>query len=697
MIARSGTFTRKLFVFPLYLMVWSGIACADSDNVDWPLHGLTSKEERYSPLHQITDKNVSQLKPEWYMEIPSIDDGLSATPIVKDGVIYMTGSFANVFAIDGKTGKSIWEYNSGTRAHNSLANSWGARVNRGVAVAHGRVFVATPDCRLIALDAVKGTQIWEELTCDPTREYTITGAPRAAQGKVFIGNGASDFGSRGYVSAYDADSGKLIWRFWNVPGDPALGYENEVMKMAAETWAGGWAKNGGGSAWDAIVFDEELDHLYFGTDSAIPYDPSERSPGGGDNLFTNSIIAVDADTGEYKWHYQTVPNDAWDYNATNHIILADLKLYGRHRKVLMQAPKNGFFYVIDRVTGELLSAKPYIGVTWASHIDMKTGRPVENPGARYYQNEDLKAEVIPSLLGAHNWHPMSYSQYTRLVYIPAHEFKSTYRLKPDSLFGGMLFDYYGDDMAEEGLHLKPDLEGKIGRLIAWDPLKGEARWQVDHVLPMNGGVMSTAGNLVFQGTAVGGFHAFSSDTGKQLWSYNVHASVQAPPITYSVDGKQYVVASAGAGGVARIMVPLYGTGDKALGPSRLIAFTLDGKSALPEPVLTPREVPEPPESTASAEAIVRGAEIYEVGVCGSCHGSVGIGHRPPYSSIPDLRYMTRETHDQFKDIVLKGVLKENGMLSFEGTLGEEHIEDLHAFLIDRQRQLYDLQNAEKDR
>ena len=406
----------------------------------------------------------------------------------------------------------------------------------------------------------------------------------------------------------------------------------------------------------------------------------------------------DADTGEYQWHYQTVPNDAWDYNATNHIILADLKLHGRHRKVLMQAPKNGFFYVIDRVTGELLSAKPYIGVTWASHIDMKTGRPVENPGARYYKNEDLKAEVIPSLLGAHNWHPMSYSRYTRLVYIPAHEFKSTYRLKPDSLFGGMLFDYYGDDMAEEGLHLKPDLEGKIGRLISLgsaerrSQVAGRSRFTDERRRNVNRRKPGFSGHCGWRFS-----HAFSSDTGKQLWSYNVQASVQAPPITYSVDGKQYVLASAGAGGVARIMVPLYGTGDKALGPSRLIAFTLDGNSELPEPVLTPREVPEPPESTASAEAIMRGAEIYEVGVCGSCHGSVGIGQRPPYSSIPDLRYMTRETHDQFKDIVLKGVLKDNGMLSFEGTLGEEHIEDLHAFLIDRQRQLYDLQNAEKDR
>ena len=259
-------------------------------------------------------------------------------------------------------------------------------------------------------------------------------------------------------SAYDAATGEFIWRFWTVPGNPEDGYENSLMEMAAETWADGWARNGGASPWDAIVFDPEFNQLYLGTDSSIPYDPSERSPGGGDNLFTNSIIALDADTGKYKWHYQTVPNDAWDYNAANHIILADLQISGVTRKVLMQAPKNGFFYVLDRQTGSLLSAQPYIDVTWATHIDLKTGRPVERPEARYYNNQSKRATVIPSLVGGHNWHPMSYNPQTGLVYIPAHAFETTFSINPEATLGGVMFDLYGNDLNEERTGLKPEVE-----------------------------------------------------------------------------------------------------------------------------------------------------------------------------------------------------------------------------------------------
>lgn len=684
-------------IFILLAMLQAQPISANSKDVDWPQHGLSHMEQRFSPLHQVTDRNVGKLRLDWYMDVPSIDDGLAATPIIENGIIYMTSSFANVFAVDGKTGELIWKFSPGTTSGASFSNSWASRVNRGVAVLDGRVFVATPDCRLIAIHATEGTKLWEKQTCDPSAEYSITGAPRVAKGKVFIGNGISDFGARGYVSAYDAASGDLIWRFWNVPGNPEEGdYENEAMEMAAKTWADGWAKNGGGSAWDAIVYDEEFNQLYFGTDSSIPYNPEVRSPGGGDNLFTNSIIAVDADTGKYKWHYQTVPNDAWDYNAASHIILADIKISGKKRKVLMQAPKNGFFYVIDRKNGKLISAEPYIGVNWASHIDLKTGRPVESPSARYYKNKSLRADLTPSLLGGHNWHPMSYNKKTGLVYIPAHELKTSYYINPNAALGGVMFDWYGDDLNEDKTDLKSEVKGKIGRLIGWDPVKGKAKWQVDHELPMNGGVMSTAGNLVFQGTATGSFNAYAADTGKKLWSYDVQASVQAPPVTYKIDGKQYVLASVGGGGIARFMIPLYGTGKKALGPSRLVAFSLEGEAALPPPRKVSNVVPKPPVKTSSVELIKRGEQIFEEAACGLCHGSVAQGRRPGNTSVKDLRYMTPEVHSEFKNIVLGGAFRPLGMLPFEGVLTEEDVDALYAYIVSRQWELFEKQKIEKE-
>ena len=669
------------------LISYQGVISANSDNVDWPNHGLNHQEHRFSELTQINAKNVDTLGISWFLDIPSIDDGLAATPIVVDGVIYMTSSFANVFAVDAKSGELIWEYSPNVSAHAGFSSSWAARVNRGVAVADGRVFVGTPDCRLVAIDAAKGEKLWEELTCDPAAEYAITGAPRVANGKVFMGNGISDFGARGYVSAYDAKTGKMLWRFWTVPGDPKNGHENETMEMASKTWADGWAKNGGGSPWDAIVFDPELNQLYIGTDSSIPYDPSVRSPGGGDNLFLNSIIALDADTGEYKWHYQTVPNDAWDYNAANHIILTEREHKGEKRKVLMQAPKNGFFYVLDRTSGELLSAEPYIGVTWATHIDLETGRPVETPEARYYKNKSKRAELIPSLIGGHNWHSMSYNPQTGLVYIPAHEFKTTFSLNPDAALGGVMFDWYGSDLNDKKTDLKPELRGTIGRLLGWDPIKQEAKWRVNHALPMNGGVMSTAGNLVFQGAATGDFVAYAADTGKPLWSIDLQASIQASPVTYRIDGKQYVLAAAGGGGIARFMIPLYGTDEGAIGPSRLVAFSLDGKQQLPELELYDPPVPEPPKQTASKETIKTGMQVFEIAACGLCHGSLTIGRRP-YSSVPDLRYLTADKHKQFKNIVLKGFRRPQGMLPYEGIISEEDAEAIHAFIIERQWELY---------
>jgi quinohemoprotein ethanol dehydrogenase len=692
--------TTKYLLASAMLMSFVHINCLANDEQqgaktdNWMQHGRSHKEQRFSPLEQINSSNVSGLGVEWSVHIPS--DGLAATPIVIDGVIYMTSSFARVWAINAETGEQMWMFDPQAGVHNSFANSYSARINKGVAVSKGKVYVGSPDCRLIAINADTGKQIWEKLTCDPSAEYAITGAPRVANGKVFIGNGVSDYGARGYVSAYAGDTGKLLWRFYTVPGNPDNPHENEILKMAAGTWADGWAKNGGGSAWDAIVYDAELNQLYIGTDSALPWDVSVRSPGEGDNLFTNSIIALDADTGKYIWHYQTVPADAWDLNAANHMILADLDVSGKKEKVLMQAPKNGFFYLLERRTGKLLSAEKYVKVTWASHIDMKTGRPIENQSVRYYKNKSNSAEVTPTIFGGHGWESMSYSPDTGLVYIPAHEFTSTYTSDPNAPVGGVVFNYYGEDLNEQKTGLsEATKKRKIGKLIAWDPIKASPVWKVESELPLNGGVLSTAGNLVFQGSADGHFMAYEADSGQLLWKLKTGSATQASPVSYMLGDKQYVLIPVGASGISRFMVPLYGTADDAKGPSRLIAFTLNGKQSLPEVSTSTMSVPEPPKQTGSKEMIAEGEQLYEVAACGVCHGSTAVGQRSISSSIPDLRYMRKNQHTNFKDTVIKGYRRQMGMLPFDQIINNEQVEAIHAFLIDRQSRLYEAEQQGK--
>ena len=666
---------------------------ADGDS-DWMLHGRTYNEQRFSPLAQVNEDNVTNLGIAWTSPIPSIDDGLAATPIVVDGVIYMTSSFANTWAMDARTGEVLWEYNPVVQYHGSFSTSWAARVNRGAAAWKGNIYVATPDCRLVALDAKTGEEVWSELTCDPSAQYGITGAPRVFKDRVIIGNGVADYGARGYVTAYNAKDGKLIWRFYTVPGDPSKGFENPILEMAAKTWTGEkWWEAGGGTAWDAIVFDPDLNQIYIGTDSALPWDYSVRSPDGGDNLFLNSIIALDADTGRYKWHYQTVPQDAWDFNAASHIIQAELKLFGEPRKVLMQAPNNGFFYVIDRITGELLAAEKFVPANWAEKIDIKTGRPVEAAGVRYYENENKLAHVSPMVLGGHNWHPMSYHPATGLVYIPAHVFSSTYRIDPTGMaIGGTLFDYYGNDLDKIRGAIKAGRVGKIGRLLGWDPVRMEVKWRVDHEVALNGGVLSTAGNLVFQGTGSGEFRAYAADTGKQLWQIDVQRSVQAPPVTYMLDGDQYVLLPTGGGGIARQMAPLFGNRkEDNAAPSTLMAFKLGANGKLEKYETIVRKVPKPPELNSSAEQIALGEAKFNENTCGLCHGGKGVGPRIG-SSTPDLRYLSADSHKNWKEIVLKGSRAITGMLPHEDFMSESDAEAIHAFVTSLQRDLYRAQN-----
>jgi PQQ-dependent dehydrogenase (methanol/ethanol family) len=571
-----------------------------------------------------------------------------------------------------------------------VAPEWAANaccdvVNRGVAVWKGKVFFATLDGRLAALDAATGKLLWETLTIDRNFRYTITGAPRVAKGKVFIGNGGAEMGVRGYVSAYDADTGKLAWRFYTVPGNPAKGFESAVMEKAAKTWTGEWWKlGGGGTVWDSIVYDPELDLLYIGVGNGSPWNQRLRSPGGGDNLFLSSIVALKPESGAYVWHYQETPGEMWDYTASQQIILADIPIEGQSRKVLLQAPKNGFFYVLDRATGSLISAKPYAQVNWATGVDMKTGRPIETPIARY-PGED-PAPVVPGPLGAHSWQPMSYSPLTGLVYIPVQEAGFKYK-SPEHFEPKKLAANYGIDTIAAGMPQDPNIKKLIlgsvtGRLAAWDPVQQKQVWEVPRPGPWNGGVLSTAGNLVFEGTASGYFEAYRADTGERVWSIAAQTGVMAGPVTYTVNDQQYVAVLAGWGGVFPLV-----TGEVAYKSghvrniSRMLAFKIGGTANLPAPPKLEAPALNPPPFRADVATVKAGEGLYQR-YCSACHGDVAVGG----GVLPDLRYSSALAGDQWLDITLKGMLRQNGMISFARELSHKDVEDIRAYVIFRANQ-----------
>ena len=654
---------------------------ATNDVENWLLHGRTYDEQRFSPLEQINRDNVNRLGVAWALDIPSTN-GLVATPIIVDGTIYLSAPFSVIHAIDAASGELLWSYDPQVRLNLSVTGSWVSRWNRGVAVWNGKVIVGTGDCRLVAVDAEKGTPVWDVETCDSSAGYGITGAPRVGEGKVFIGNAAADFGLRGYVTAYDADSGEFMWRFYTVPREPALGQETGVLEMAAETWSGDvWHQfGGGGSAWDSMTFDSELNRLYIGTDSALPWDTDYRNPEELDNLFTNSIIALDATTGEYLWHYQTVPADEWDYNAASHMILADMEIKGENRKILMQAPKNGFFYVIDRTTGELLSADNYTTVTWASHIDLETGRPVVNAAARYTDTENGETVIYPYIWGGHNWHPMSYNPDLGLVYIPAIDVAGMFRKLP-GLDKGFSLQTNPYGTGEGGLNK----DKVLGKLVAWDPVTQSERWSQEQLLPWNGGVLSTAGGVVFQGNAEGRFNAYAAESGELLWTMKTGSAIQAPPVTVRINGEQLVIIPVGWGGPQRLWIPQHNATDEAKGKSRLVAFKLDGEQALPEQAPEQAPFPEPPAQNVDENMISKGEFLFlDVG-CAWCHGIDAAGGG---GSVPDLRYLTKDKHAAWEAIVLGGAYQHKGMLSYKDALSAEDSEAIQAYVIDRAWEAY---------
>jgi len=669
------------------LLVVFAFACG-REQEDWPLHGRTPAEQRYSPLADIDEHNVAKLGLAWSYATGT-NRGLEATPIVADGVMYATGSWSVVFALDARTGRELWRYDP------KVSGEAGARaccdvVNRGVAVDRGRVFVGALDGRLIALDAETGAPLWEVATTDPALPYTITGAPRIVKGKVVIGNGGADVGVRGYVSAYDAQTGALAWRFYTVPGDPAQPPESPALAKALPTWQGGewWKVGGGGTVWDSLAWDAELDLLYVGTGNGGPWTPRLRSSG--DNLYLSSILALRPDTGELVWHYQTTPGDQWDYTATQHMILAELEIGGRARRVLLQAPKNGFFYVLDRATGELISAAPYVPVTWAERVDLASGRPIVAPAARYGAQA---VALQPGPVGGHNWQPMSFSPGTGLVYIPALEMPFAFRDDPNFVFRPTRMNT-GIDPLAGGLSMasfaqraegerSPSGGGRtVSALVAWDPVRQREAWRVEHPHVANGGTLATAGNLVFQGTGRATLAAYRASDGERLFEAKTGTGVVAPPITYRVGGEQYVAVLAGFGGGLALASADPPPDVLASGNAgHVLAWKLGGTAALPEPApwqpapLPALDEPLDPQRTARGEATYARH-------CSGCHGPAAIGG----GTLPDLRRSSPAVYEDLGNILISGSRLARGMPRFD-FMAAADVADVRAYLLSRRAEL----------
>jgi quinohemoprotein ethanol dehydrogenase len=667
------------------------IIAADQRPGVWLSHGRTYSEQRFSPLKQITTENVTGLGLAWTSDLDT-NRGMEATPIVVDGVMYLTSAWSVAYAYNAKTGERLWKFDPEVDKARGVSACCDV-VNRGVAIWEGLIFLGTIDGRLIAIDAKTGEKKWEQVTVDQAKPYTITGAPRVVKGKVIIGNGGAELGVRGYISAYDAKTGDMAWRFYMTP-NPNKQPDNAASdKFFADIGNASWGDNGewtetggGGTSWDGMAYDPELDIFYVGVGNGSPWNQRLRDPSGKDNLLLSSILAIKPDTGEYVWHYQTTPGETWDYTATQPIMLADLKIGSETRKVLMQAPKNGFFYVLDRATGKLISADKYQdNVNWASGVDLATGRPVEAKNARY---EEAQTELqIPGPLGSHNWHPMAFSPDTGLVYIPAHTLPTVYAAMDNFRYRPGAWNT-GTDFAAAALPTETAARiaagaASKGQLVAWDPVAKKARWVHDYPNAWNGGVLATAGGLVFQGALDGKFRAFDAATGAAKWETDTGYPAQSGPVSYEIDGEQYIAVTAGWGSA----LPLAGGVGSRDGAPRLaspamgkvVVFKIGGKGVLEtDESFAPDPTPVADDFGSLAQ-IEHGKEVF-FNNCMVCHGdSVQSG-----GIVTDLRWAPAPaTKETFAEVVIGGKYATAGMASFANVLTPDDVESVRAYIINR--------------
>lgn len=664
------------------------ILAARSTPEEWLTYGGTYDEQRHSLLTSINTDNVSELGVAWTYDLATAR-GVEATPIVVDGVMYVTSAWSVVYALDAKTGEELWVYDPGVDRARGVAACCDV-VNRGVAIWEGKVFVGTIDGRLVALDAANGDVIWDTLTVDLDKPYTITGAPRVVKGRVLIGNGGAELGVRGYISAYDANTGDMSWRFYTAPNPnkqpDGVASDRVFEALANATWGdeGQWTSDGGGgTVWDSIVYDEVNDLILFGVGNGSPWNRDFRDPSGGDNLFLSSIVAVRSETGEYVWHFQTTPGDNWDYTATQTIILADLPLGedGTTRRVAMQAPKNGFFYVLDAATGAFISGDAFVPQTWTTGLD-ETGRPIEVAEARY---ADIPVLQSPGPLGAHNWHPMAFNPEEGLAYIPAQEIPQAFQRDPLFAAGSSRWNTGAAFDAGEPVNIPDGLvdfvrAGLKGRLIAWDPVTRAPRWTVEHATAWNGGVLSTAGGLVFQGQLGGMFSAYDAATGDLKWSADVKSGAASGPGTYEIDGEQYVTITTGWGSAYGLVVGIDQSLERAAPTvGKVVTFKLGATGQIAE-IDAPLIERVPQTDTFGDETLIATGLVAYARNCAVCHGTLGIGS----GILPDLRWSAYTSNAQaWKTVIIDGVLASNGMVSFAEQLSTDDVEAVRAYIVHR--------------
>ena len=659
---------------------------AAAEGGEWLSYGRDYGEQRFSPLEAITAENVGKLGLAWFHDLDTAR-GQEATPLMHDGTLYVSTAWSKVLAFDAATGKLLWAYDPKV-PRETLVRACCDAVNRGVALYGDKLYVGTLDGRLVALEQANGKIVWEKTVVPNQVDYTITGAPRIAKGRVLIGSGGAEYKARGYLAAYDAETGEEAWKFHTVPGNPADGFEQEgankaAMEAAAKTWAGEWWKlGGGGTVWDSITYDPQLNLVFFGTGNAEPWNPAAAGRSG-DSLYTSSIVAVNADTGAYAWHFQETPEDRWDYDSNAQITIADLTIDGTQRRVLLHAPKNGFFYVLDAKTGKFLSGTAYSAMNWATGIDPVTGRPQINPEARY-EKTGKPFIGFPATMGAHSWQPMSFSPRTGLVYIPTNQIAVGFAAAKDWKPSDIGFQF-GIDPSQVPLPADAKIRGDIramttGTLIAWDPVARKEVWRVAQKGPWNGGTLSTAGNLVFQGNAEGDFVAYSADRGARLWAFPAQTGVIAAPMSYSIGGEQYVAVLAGWGGAYDLAAGI--VADKAgttRNISRLLVFKLGATAKLPPPPPFTARVLDPPADTGTPQQIERGAQLYGR-YCLVCHGDGAIAG----GLVPDLRHSgALGSADAIRGIVIDGALKHNGMVSFKAAVSAADAEAIRMYVIRR--------------